>query len=356
MKKKKERERYKEREIALTLEEWSSLSSKGFRAEFTITLETHTPAVDMPFSVVLDGHAPWGFRLIGGRDFSQPLTVAKISPGSKASRVNLSPGDIILAIDGVSAENMMHSEAQNLIKDATYQLTLTVERPETKLWSPSVTEQNKSHPFKINLEAERQECSPIGTGHNRKASPFVAAANIDETRQVVSPTYNSPIGLYSSGNIQDALQGQLKGLIHGKPGSPRKLNNIEESEVYRMLQRDQDEDEPHEPRQSGSFKAIQSFIDSEGTCPLVKRKVRAPMTKSSAPAGNLHKLPMCDKCGNGIIGTVVKVQDKFRHPDCFVCAECEENLKQKGYYFIDDELYCETHAHARAKPPESPDL
>ncbi len=52
----------------------------------------------------------------------------------------------------------------------------------------------------------------------------------------------------------------------------------------------------------------------------------------------------------------MKVQDKFRHPDCFVCAECEENLKQKGYYFIDDELYCETHAHARAKPPESPDL
>lgn len=55
-------------------------------------------------------------------------------------------------------------------------------------------------------------------------------------------------------------------------------------------------------------------------------------------------------------GMVVKVQDKYRHPDCFVCTDCEENLKQKGYYFIDDELYCETHAHARAKPPESPDL
>lgn len=54
----------------------------------------------------------------------------QISPGSKASRVNLSPGDIILVINGVSAENMMHSEAQNLIKDATYQLTLTVERSE----------------------------------------------------------------------------------------------------------------------------------------------------------------------------------------------------------------------------------
>jgi len=54
----------------------------------------------------------------------------QISPGSKASSVNLSPGDIILAIDGVSTEKMMHCEAQNLIKNAAYQLTLTVERSE----------------------------------------------------------------------------------------------------------------------------------------------------------------------------------------------------------------------------------
>lgn len=133
-------------------------------------------------------------------------------------------------------------EKQAIIKSV---IILLFCRPETKLWSPNLTEQNKSHPFKINLEAERQVCvfifdvscpyvscgliwsnaynfawqeyRPIGTGHNRKASPFVAAANIDETRQVVSPTYNSPIGLYSSGNIQDALQGQLKGLIHNIP-------------------------------------------------------------------------------------------------------------------------------------------
>jgi len=45
--------------------------------------------------------------------------------------------------------------------------------------------------------------------------------------------------------------------------SPRKLSNIEDSDVYRML-RNEDEDEPHEPRQSGSFKALQSFIKSEG--------------------------------------------------------------------------------------------
>lgn len=29
-------------------------------------------------------------------------------------------------------------------------------RPETKLWSPQVIEEGKAHPFKINLEAEKQ--------------------------------------------------------------------------------------------------------------------------------------------------------------------------------------------------------
>ena len=69
------------------------------------------------------------------------------------------------------------------------------------------------------LSAIVQEFKPIGAAHNRRAQPFVAAANIDDKRQVVSASYNSPIGLYSTSNIQDALHGQLRGLI---PSSPQK--------------------------------------------------------------------------------------------------------------------------------------
>ena len=46
--------------------------------------------------------------------------------------------------------------------------------------------------------------------------------------------------------------------------SPRTLTSIEESDVYRMLQKDQEQDEPDEPRQSGSFKALQEFVNSDG--------------------------------------------------------------------------------------------
>lgn len=54
-------------------------------------------------------------------------------------------------------------------------------------------------------------------------------------------------------------------------------------------------------------------------------------------------------------GAVVKARDKYRHPECFVCADCNLNLKQKGYFFVEGELYCENHARARTRPPEGYD-
>ncbi|KAM7168366.1 PDZ and LIM domain protein 3 isoform 3-T3 [Macrochelys suwanniensis] len=305
----------------------------------------------MPQNVVLPGPAPWGFRLTGGIDFNQPLIITRITPGSKASAANLSPGDVIIAIDGYGTENMTHNDAQERIKAASHQLCLKIERAESRLWSPQVSEDGKAHPFKINLEADPQEFKPIGTAHNRRAQPFVAAANIDDKRQVVSSSYNSPIGLYSSGNIQDALQGQLRGLIPSSPQNEPVPTSVPQSDVYRMLH--DNPEGPSQPRQSGSFKVLQDLVseDSDGR-PVGTRSVRAPVTNMPSGAGSVQKVPLCDKCGNGIVGTVVKARDKYRHPECFVCSDCNTNLKQKGYFFVEGQLYCETHARARMRPPE----
>ncbi|ERE86744.1 sorbin and SH3 domain-containing protein 2 [Cricetulus griseus] len=403
---------------------------------------THSEDGIMPQNVVLPGPAPWGFRLSGGIDFNQPLVITRITPGSKAAAANLCPGDVILAIDGFGTESMTHADAQDRIKAAGYQLCLKIDRAETRLWSPQVSEDGKTHPFKINLEAEPQEFKPIGTAHNRRAQPFVAAANIDDKRQVVSASYNSPIGLYSTSNIQDALHGQLRGLIPSSPqtgcstpsgidcgsgrstpssvstvsticpgdlkvaakmapniplemelpgvkivhaqfNTPMQLysdDNIMEtlqgqvstalgetpsmseptasvppqSDVYRMLH--DNRDEPTPPRQSGSFRVLQELVnDGPDDRPAGTRSVRAPVTKVHGGAGSAPRMPVCDKCGSGIVGAVVKARDKYRHPECFVCADCNLNLKQKGYFFVEGELYCETHARARTRPPEGYD-
>nr|XP_033799605.1 PDZ and LIM domain protein 3 isoform X2 [Geotrypetes seraphini] len=307
----------------------------------------------MPQNVVLQGPAPWGFRLTGGIDFNQPLIISRITPGSRSSAANLCPGDVIVAIDGYSTENMTHAEAQDRIKAATNQLALKIERPETKLWSPQVSEEGKAHPFKINLEAEQQELKPIGTTHNRKAQPFVAAANVDGKRQVVSSAYNTPIGLYSTGNIQDALHGQMRGLALNEDENEPVPPSVPQSDVYKMLHNTPEQ--ASQPRQSGSFRVLQDMVDDESDRPAGTRSVRAPVTKGPGTGGGVQKLPLCDKCGNGIVGAVVKARDKYRHPECFVCADCNLNLKQKGYFFVEGQLYCENHARARMKPPEGYD-
>ncbi|XP_036424541.1 PDZ and LIM domain protein 3b isoform X2 [Colossoma macropomum] len=334
----------------------------------------------MPQNVLLEGPAPWGFRLSGGKDFNQPLTITRVTPGSKASRVNLCPGDVILAIEGVSTDGMTHGEAQNKIKDSTHQLCLKIERPETKLWSPQVVEEGKVHPFKINLEAEQQDLGYFEHKFNVRPKPFIPggqsrdnisqgvmgnAVQVPCSVPVNNPTqnealalaaqYNSPINLYSDASLSEAIQqAQMSAGNEQAPPSGKVLNTIEDSHVYRMLQ--EDHDRPHEPRQSGSFKALQDYIDSDGKKPLVTRSVKAPVTKPQAASGSLQKLPLCDKCGNGIVGTVVKARDKFRHPACFVCSDCGMNLKQKGYFFVEGQMYCETHARIRMRPPEGHDL
>ncbi|XP_006015950.1 PDZ and LIM domain protein 3 isoform X6 [Alligator sinensis] len=265
----------------------------------------------MPQNVILPGPAPWGFRLSGGIDFNQPLIITRITPGSKASTANLCPGDVILAIDGYNTENMTHNDAQERIKAASHQLCLKIQRAETKLWSPQVSEDGKQHPFKINLEAEPQDMGYFEHKHNIRPKPFV-----------VSGLSSEPVP-----------------------------TSVPQSDVYRMLH---DNQEGHsQPRQSGSFKVLQDLVseDSEGR-PTGIRSVKAPVTKIPTGTGSVQKVPLCDRCGNGIVGTVVKARDKYRHPECFVCSDCSINLKQKGYFFVEGQLYCETHARARMRPPE----
>eukprot|EP00062_Callorhinchus_milii_P008361 gi/632950942/ref/XP_007891012.1/ PREDICTED: PDZ and LIM domain protein 3 isoform X2 [Callorhinchus milii] len=317
----------------------------------------------MPQNVVLTGSAPWGFRLTGGTDFNQPLTISRITPGSKASLANLSPGDVILAIDGENTEVMTHVDAQNRIKASSSQLSLKIDRPETKLWSPQVTEDGKAHPFKINLEAEPQELGYFEHKFNVRPKPFSVVSTLTRPIEMELPgikithaQFNSPMQLYSEDNIAEVLEEKVTMAV----GAPLQISiepepPAQNSDVYKMLH--ENEESSHEPRQSGSFRAIQDLLqtdesDDQGQRPTGTRSVKAPVAKVGGSPASVQKLPLCDKCGNGIVGTVVKARDKYRHPECFVCSDCDMNLKQKGYFFVEGQLYCEIHARARTKPPE----
>ncbi|XP_027555950.1 PDZ and LIM domain protein 1 isoform X2 [Neopelma chrysocephalum] len=178
--------------------------------------------------------------------------------------------------------------------------------------------------------------------------------------KVLHVQFNSPLQLYSQSNIMDTLQGQISSVSpdfpsldqHNQPPGSSAIGR--ESEVYKMLQENQESNEP--PRQSASFLVLQEILESEEkgdpTKPSGFRSVKAPTTKVASSIGNAQKLPMCEKCGSGIVGMFVKIRDKQRHPECYVCSDCGTNLKQKGHFFVEDQIYCEKHARERVVPPE----
>ncbi|XP_051960173.1 PDZ and LIM domain protein 4 [Xyrauchen texanus] len=337
----------------------------------------------MSHTVTLSGPSPWGFRLVGGRDFSTPLTISRITPASKAALSDLCPGDTILAINGDSTESMTHMEAQNRIKACTDQLVLVISRS-GRVWSPTGIEENKSSSYSGTLESESQTFRPISSGYSpfpkspSPKSPITCGVPCNNGNS--RPMYNNPAGLYSNNNGNGALPKQMAGLSLCSPNSfspepsvnsSGSRNGVDtQSDVYRMLQ---DYEEPvSAPKQSGSFKYLQGILEAEdgGISPVEKHSVRglrspvkspvpklcSPISAPLAPIPGLQKLPQCTRCANGIVGTIVKARDKLYHPDCFMCDDCGHNLKQKGYFFIDENLYCETHAKARVQPPEGYDV
>ncbi|XP_069609495.1 PDZ and LIM domain protein 1 isoform X1 [Ranitomeya imitator] len=376
--------------------------------------------------ITIEGPAPWGFRLVGGKDFDQPLTISRVNPGSKAAQANLCIGDVVVSIDGENTDGMTHLEAQNKIKGCEDELCLTINRVESKIWSPLVTEEGKTNPYKMNLAANPQRpaqfrrafsmtyqplksppgsISPVSPSamfkapsasvfnplqsrttpaslqrrHSTSSIPNQVRVVPEELKQaaqicpnslmeveipglkVAHVQFNSPLQLYSQENILDTLQGQIScinptysSVEQPQPTSVRPIDK--DSEVYKMLQENQESNEP--PRQSASFLVLQEILetDEKGEKPSGFRSVRAPTTKVAASIGNGQKLPTCDHCGNGIVGIFVKIRDKLRHPECYVCTDCGVNLKQKGHFFVEDKIYCEKHARERMTPPEGYDV
>ncbi|KAG8435174.1 hypothetical protein GDO86_013209 [Hymenochirus boettgeri] len=273
--------------------------------------------------IAIAGPAPWGFRLVGGKDFDQPLTISRVTPGGNAAAVDLCIGDVVISIDGENTDGMTHLEAQNKIKGCEDELVLTITRSESKIWSPLVSEDGKTNPYKMNL------------AHNpQKPIKFQRAFSMTY-QPIKSPT----------------------GSISAEIPQPTNARGIDkDSEVYKMLQENRESDEP--PRQSTSFLVLQEILetDEKGEKPSGFRSVRAPTNKVAASVGSGQNLPICDHCGSGIVGVFVKIRDKPRHPECYVCSDCGMNLKQKGHFFVEEKMYCEKHARERVTPPEGYDV
>ncbi|XP_036428290.1 LIM domain-binding protein 3b [Colossoma macropomum] len=173
------------------------------------------------YTITLNGPAPWGFRLQGGKDFNMPLTISRITPGSKAANGNLTQGDIIMAIDGVSTEGMTHLDAQNKIKIAINKLSLSMQKSRRPAPVPTATPRVDSpmpvipHQKVIANTAANQEYIPSFNPIALKDSALSTHKPIEVKgpggkATIIHAQYNTPISMYSQDAIMDAIAGQAQ--------------------------------------------------------------------------------------------------------------------------------------------------
>ncbi|KAG7512978.1 LIM domain-binding protein 3-like isoform X2 [Solea senegalensis] len=190
------------------------------------------------YTITLPGPGPWGFRMQGGKDFNMPLTISRISPGSKAAQGNLIQGDVILAIDGVSTDGMTHLEAQNKIKMANYNLALTMTKSKRPIMMPPsrmdigiplIRHPQVTYPSCISAAATHTS-GDLLAGFNPAVlkDPALSSHKPIEVKgpggkaTIIHAQYNTPISMYSQDAIMDTIAGQTQVKSH-EAGSNNKL-------------------------------------------------------------------------------------------------------------------------------------
>ncbi|KAM6443691.1 LIM domain-binding protein 3 isoform 12-T18 [Liasis olivaceus] len=175
----------------------------------------------MSYSVTLNGSGPWGFRLQGGKDFNLPLTISRITPGSKAAQSQMSQGDMVVAIDGVNTDSMTHLEAQNKIKSANYNLNLTLQKSKRPVpLSTGSARIDSSMPV---IPHQKVITSPgANTEYVERFNPNILKDSALSTHKpievkgpggkatIIHAQYNTPISMYSQDAIMDAIAGQAQ--------------------------------------------------------------------------------------------------------------------------------------------------
>ncbi|XP_034426629.1 LIM domain-binding protein 3b isoform X2 [Hippoglossus hippoglossus] len=185
------------------------------------------------YTVTLNGTAPWGFRLQGGKDFNMPLTISRITPGSKAAGGSLAQGDIISAIDGGSTDGMTHLEAQNKIKSANSKLALTMQKSRRPAPVPTATPRMDS-PMPVIPHQKVIANTAANVAYTPSFNPIALKDSALSTHKpievrgpggkatIVHAQYNTPISMYSQDAIMDAIAGQSQAKGHDGGALPVK--------------------------------------------------------------------------------------------------------------------------------------
>ncbi|XP_054576265.1 protein Shroom2 isoform X3 [Eptesicus fuscus] len=182
--------------------------------------------------VQLNGGAPWGFTLKGGREHGEPLVITKVEEGSKAAAVDkLLAGDEIVGINDIGLSGF-RQEAICLVKGSHKTLKLVVKRRNELSWRPHswhATKFSDSHPETPTCQLSSAGACPSWQGrHHASASSqdlsgaweptslqrtsdhFSSLGSVDSLDQPAQPSPSGRLSAAKSSGSIDHLGGPSK--------------------------------------------------------------------------------------------------------------------------------------------------
>ncbi|XP_067852448.1 PDZ and LIM domain protein 7 isoform X2 [Heptranchias perlo] len=340
------------------------------------------------YKITLEGPAPWGFRLQGGKDFNTPLTMSRVTPGGKAAQANVGVGDTVLSIDGENTEGMTHLEAQNKIKACVGFLALSLgkvlrssggsDEKDFMLAASSVPKYsfdssmplNKTaRPFGVSTTESSNSGTPINPETGATGSPFHLAAAIEPTsKSYEDPGKNAP----RTAPVPSAARCRPPWVVDdsfAEKYAPDKTTTI-------MTKFTQPAQPTPQQNRNSIVQAAQQVPDGTNRTPVcahcnkvIKGRYLVALGRSWHPeeftcnqckttlteggffeekgsvfCGKCYEnkhAPNCGKCKQKIIGEIMHALKQTWHVKCFICAACKTPIRNKAFYMEEGQPYCE---------------
>ncbi|XP_078406903.1 PDZ and LIM domain protein 7 isoform X2 [Cetorhinus maximus] len=340
------------------------------------------------YKVTLEGPAPWGFRLQGGKDFNKPLTMSRITPGGKADLANVGLGDTVLSINGENTEGMTHLEAQNKIKSCLGFLALSLgkvlrssgggDEKDFMFAATSIPKYSFDSSMPLNKTARpfgvtTTESSNSGTPINPETGAAGRSFDLASALEPTSKTYEDPVK-----DVPRAPPGPSAPICRppwvvdnsfAEKYAPDKTTTI-------MTKFTQPAQPTPQQNRNSIVQAAQQAPDGTNRTPVcahcnkvIKGRYLVALGRSWHPeeftcnqckmtlteggffeekgsvfCGKCYEnkhAPNCAKCKQKIIGEIMHALKQTWHVKCFNCAACKTPIRNKAFYMEEGQPYCE---------------
>ncbi|XP_072846028.2 PDZ and LIM domain protein 7 isoform X6 [Pogona vitticeps] len=323
------------------------------------------------YKVVLDGPAPWGFRLQGGKDFNMPLSISRLTPGGKATQAGVGVGDWVLSIDGENTSSLTHIEAQNKIRACGDKLCLTLSRVQNLLGKPQKVQKPdkvSTHPTEVKappqsnpipdygdyyLEDHQVSMPDLSSAPSLKVEPGYGSA-ATKPAPISSPTSRPPWAVdpsFAERYAPDKTSTVLS--KHSQPATPTPVQN--RNSIVQAAQQ-APESASKTPICYQCNKIIRGrylvalgryYHPEEFTCSQCRKVLDEGgffEEKGSIFCPKCYDIryaPNCAKCKKKITGEIMHALKMTWHVQCFICAACKTPIRNRAFYMEEGQPYCE---------------